>query len=97
MRWFRTYNWYSLIETPNAMPYFVFRIQPGPGRIVSALQFQNECESFKEAKELARSLRAALPKDDSGTIRLIFANDRLEAEELITTPREQPILLEWEK
>jgi len=79
------------------MPYFVFQIQPGPSRIVSSLELKNECSSFQEAKEIARSLRAALSKDESGSIRLVFAKDRLEAEELLTTPREQPILLEWEK
>ena len=79
------------------MPYFVFHILPGPGRIVSSLELKNEYSSFKEAKEFARSLRASVPKDDPGSIRLIFAKDRLEAEELLTTPREQPILLEWEK
>jgi hypothetical protein len=79
------------------MPYFVFRIKPGIKRLAQTLDFQRECADFQEAKDLARSLRAAQPADDTATVRLVFAKDRIEAEELLSTPREQPILREWEK
>jgi hypothetical protein len=79
------------------MPYFVFRIKPGPSQLVKSLEMERECDNFPDAKTLARTLRAAQVPEDTTSIRVIFAKDRLEAEELLNTPREVPILREWEK
>lgn len=80
-----------------AMPYFVFKIKPSPGQIVKQLDLERECASFQEAKALVRQLREAQPDAQIDNVRMIFAKDRIEAEELLNTPREKPVLLEWEK
>ena len=79
------------------MPYFVFRIKPGPSQLIKSLELEREFDNFQEAKLHARTLRAGQTAGDSAEIRLVFAKDRLEAEELLSTPRERPILREWEK
>ena len=79
------------------MPYFVFRIKHGVNQLANSLEFQQEYASFPEAKALVRSLRLAQADNDASQVRMVFASDRIEAEELLITPREETILLEWEK
>jgi hypothetical protein len=61
------------------------------------LEKLEEFASFKEARDRARSLRSDLSNDDSCTIKMIFADNELEAEENLMEKREAPILREWEK
>ena len=79
------------------MPYYVFRIKEGPTAIVKNLELLNEFESYKEAKTYAREQRSSLPTEDSPLIKVMFADNRLQAEEQLMETREQPILREWEK
>ena len=78
------------------MPYFVFKItQPTP--IVKNLDFQQEFETFKEAKTFAREMRAELPLNAGITVKMIHAVNQLQAEELLQEKREDTVVKEWEK
>jgi len=78
------------------MPYYVFKItQPNP--MIKNLDMQQACETYKEARDLSRSLRAQLEPGDKAIVKLVFAANQLEAEETLHEKREKPILMEWEK
>ncbi len=79
------------------MPYYVYKILPGPTRLVSTLEKLEQFDSFKDAKKHARNLRAELPGNDKVQIKVTFAETELEAEEQLMEKREAPILREWEK
>ena len=64
------------------MPYFLYRISPG-----RKLTLIETLAGFKEARDLARSLRAQQAADDRDTIRMIFAEDTKKAQLLLTDPR----------
>ncbi len=79
------------------MPYYVYKILPGPTRLVSTLEKLEQFDSFKDAKKHARDLRAELSGNDKVQIKVTFAETELEAEEQLMEKREAPILREWEK
>ena len=54
------------------MPYFVYKItQPTP--IIKNLDFQQEFETFKEAKTFSRAMRAELPLNGAISVKMIHA------------------------
>ncbi len=78
------------------MPYFVYKItQPKP--IVKNLDFQKEYETFKEAKNYSRDLRAELPLKGGIEVKMMHAVNQLQAEELLMEKREDTVTMEWEK
>ena len=79
------------------MPYFIYKITSGPTNLVKNLEKLEEYATFKEAKQKARGMRAALSETDNYEIKVMFANNELEAEESLMEKREAPILREWEK
>lgn len=79
------------------MPYYIYKITAGPTALVKTLEKLDQCDSFKEAKARARSMRAALNEGDNDQIKVMFADNELEAEEQLMEKREAPILREWEK
>jgi len=79
------------------MPYYVYRIASGPSKLVKQLEVVKEFEGYKEAKDFAKDTRAAQSPDETSTIKIIFAANELEADELLQEKREAPILREWEK
>lgn len=79
------------------MPYFVYKITPGPTRMAKQLELLTQFDGFNDAKDHARGLRAELGGDSGATIKVIFAATPLEAEERLHEHREAPILREWEK
>ena len=79
------------------MPYFIYKITSGPTNLVKSLEKLEEHGTFKEAKTRARAMRAELGKDAPFEIKVMFANNELEAEENLMEKREAPILREWEK
>jgi len=81
----------------RTMSYYVYKILPGPTKLVCTLEKLELFDSFKEAKMHARGLRAELSENDSIQIKVIFAESELEAEEQLMEKREAPILREWEK
>ena len=68
------------------MPYFVFRME---------LQGQTECldnfAKYRDARDYARKLRTEKASDDTSNYKLIYAGNAIEAEKLLTTPREAPV------
>jgi len=77
------------------MPYYVFRIQTGPAALVKQLELLEEFEVYKEAQEFAKQTRAE--QSDASQIKVMFADNQLQAEEQLQEKREKPILREWEK
>ncbi|HJW80649.1 MAG TPA: hypothetical protein VJ396_00260 [Acidiferrobacterales bacterium] len=64
------------------MPYFVYRISPE-----RKLTLIETFAKFREAKDLARSLRAQQATDDLNMVRMIFAEDPKKAQLLLTDLR----------
>ncbi len=81
----------------NAMPYYVYKITSGPTDIIKQLEKLEERDSYRAARDSARNLRAAMNKTDTYTIKVVFADSELRAEEMLMEKREAPILREWEK
>ena len=79
------------------MPYYIYRITPGPTDLTKSLDKLDQYDTFKEAKQRARAMRAESGDTDSFTIKVMFADNELDAEEKLMQKREQPILREWEK
>lgn len=79
------------------MPYFLYKITPGPTDLLKTLDKIEQYDSFKEAKNHARRIRSEMSDEDNYTVKVMFAESQLEAEEKLMEKREQPILREWEK
>jgi len=77
------------------MPYFVYKIDEQ--MIVKDLNLLAEFEGFKDAKNYAKEQRAADAAVSPEAIKVIFANNKLEAEEQLQENRDKPIMMEWEK
>lgn len=65
------------------MPYFIYRIGP-----LNILAKQGVAESFKEAKAATNALRKELDPNTGQTVRMIFADNELAAEDILSQPRE---------
>jgi len=65
--------------------------------MVKNLELLSEFAGYKEAKNYAREQRAAQTSADGSTVKVMFADNRLLAEEQLMENREQPIVREWEK
>ncbi len=81
------------------MPYFVYKIAAGPTELVKHLDQLEVFEKYKAAKDFARTYRREhdiLPGGDV-EVKIIFADNALDAEEKLLEKREKPILMEWEK
>lgn len=76
----------------TAVPYYVYKLFPN-----RTIEYMDDFDSYREARSLARDTRAAATTQNNCNIKVIFAKDSREAESLILTPRERPILMEHEK
>ncbi len=79
------------------MPYFVYRITESAGAFVKNLEHVQTFDKFRDAKLHAKQLRADMTAGDPAQIKVMFAENQLEAEELLQEKREKPIVMEWEK
>lgn len=79
------------------MPYFVYRIENAEMAILKQLELLKTFEAFKDAKAFAREQRMTQKPDDKAIIKVMFADNQLQAEELLLEKREKPILMEHEK
>jgi hypothetical protein len=79
------------------MPYYIYKITPGPTNLTKSLEKLEQYDTFKEAKQRARAMRAESDDSDPSIIKVMFADNELDAEEKLLEKREQPILREWEK
>ncbi len=77
------------------MPYFVFEITVDPTNDARKARFMDVYEKYRDAKQRVKAEREANPPTDTRQVRLVFAKSQVEAEKLLTTPREgQPIINE---
>ena len=65
------------------MPYFVYKIHSP----LKNLEKVSQHASFKEASSAVKELRAASNPSDGGTVRMIFAENELQAEDLLSQVR----------
>lgn len=80
------------------MPYYVFEITSPDGMsMVKNLNLIEVFDKFKDAKHFAREQRAKLEDSKSVTIKVMFAENQLIAEEQLLEHREKPIVMEHEK
>lgn len=79
------------------MPYFVYRIENAEMAMLKQLQLINSFEAFQDAKAFARDTRIAQKPDDKAIIKVMFAANELQAEELLMEKRDKPIVMEHEK
>lgn len=80
------------------MPYYIYKISSQPGmNLVKNLDLLGQEASFKEAKHLARELREKLDGREDVTVKVMFADNQLSAEEQLLEHREKPITMEHEK
>jgi hypothetical protein len=80
------------------MPYYVFKMTSPEGmELVKNLELLNDFESFRDAKNFAKSERAQLDEDDRVIIKVMYAENQLLAEEQLLAYREKPIVMEHEK
>jgi hypothetical protein len=66
------------------MPYFIYKIG-GPFNLLEKL---GQADSFKEAKAVANELRRDLDPTAGQTVKMIFADNELAAEDILSQPRE---------
>ena len=79
------------------MPYYIYRIENAEMNLLKQLTLITQFDSFKEAKDRARTLRAELEPDSPAVIKVMFADNELHVEEQLMEKREQPIVMEHEK
>ena len=79
------------------MPYYVYRIENSEMELLKQLEFVEEFSGFKDAKNFAKSRRMEQAENDQAIYKVIFADNKLHAEEMLMEKREQPILMEHEK
>ena len=69
------------------MPYFVYAISPP-----LQLTHVETKERYKDARAIVRRLRQEQPSDENRQYRLIFANTQIEAETLLSKPRDERVI-----
>jgi hypothetical protein len=71
----------------STMPFYVYRIH-GPRKV----EHLDTREKYQEAKKIVRELRGEPGISDPSMIRMIFAKTTIEAEKLLTTPRDERVI-----
>jgi hypothetical protein len=66
------------------MPYFIYKI----GGPFNLLEKQGQADSFKEAKAIANEHRRDLDPNTGYVVKMIFAENELAAEDVLSQPRE---------
>jgi hypothetical protein len=69
------------------MPYFVYKITPP-----STLVYVDQKDRFRDARALVRSLREQHQGMADIQFRMIFAHNEVEAERLLSTPRDERVI-----
>ena len=80
------------------MPYYIYKISTQVGMsLVKNLELLGESGSFKEAKAQAREIREKQDGSEDATVKVMFAENQLLAEEQLLEHRDKPIVMEHEK
>jgi hypothetical protein len=69
------------------MPYFIFKISHA-----NRLDYLDMAQDYQQARSKVRQLRAEHSTDEQVDYRLIFANQRAEAEALLSRPRDHRVI-----
>lgn len=70
------------------MPYFVYKIRPPFKQLEKIGTYPN----FKEASAFAKSVRVGMTEGDNCTVKVVFGEDELQAEDTLNQVREpQPM------
>jgi hypothetical protein len=67
------------------MPYYIYRVKP-----FAQLEKLAAFDAFTEASAHAKTLRATQGADTPGKIKVMFAEDELQAEDLLCQVRDAP-------
>jgi len=79
------------------MPYYLFKISSPDGiDLVKNLQLLEIYDSFREAKKKVKILRME-ENSDGFSLKLMFAENQLSAEEQLLEKRAKPVLMEYER
>ena len=70
------------------MPYYVFKYEDSELARLKPFELLEEFTAFKDASKFAKATRAALIEDESYIIKVIFADNSQQAEELLREKRE---------
>ena len=73
------------------MPYYVYRVEENDAGI-KKLKHLETFTDYKSARTLARDRRAERASDDPVDYRLIFAKNEVEAEKLLSAPRDERVI-----
>ncbi|MCU0934506.1 MAG: hypothetical protein MUF66_00220 [Gammaproteobacteria bacterium] len=65
------------------MPYFVYRVHPS-----KRFELVERHAAFRDARDRAREMRAAMAEGDDYTVKVMFGKDPEEAERLMAEERE---------
>lgn len=65
------------------MPYYLYKIGP-----LNILEKLGQADDFKTAKAIANELRKGLDPASGQTVKMIFAENELAAEDTLSQPRE---------
>jgi len=79
------------------MPYYIYVVITTDSGTKKSAEYVSEFENFKLAKTEVRRLRSEASLEDKQSYKVIFADDRAEAEKRLLEYREEPIAKEWEK
>lgn len=70
------------------MPYYVFKVFA-----FRRLEKIDEFQAFKDASARAKALRREIVPGDDFQVKVIFADNELQAEDLLSQVREQPPMI----
>ena len=74
------------------MPYFVYRVLEHPESKANLVTYVDVYPKYREARGRVREERKIEPAEDEGYCRLVFANNQVEAEKILTTPRDPRVI-----
>ncbi len=74
-------------DEEHTIPYYIYRISETPIRLLSRI---GQHDTFRDAQQRARTLRTEMGADGRTTIKVIFAETELHAEDLLSQVRETP-------
>jgi hypothetical protein len=69
------------------MPYFIYKLMP-----FNMIEKLEQFDKFKDASSRAKVIRKDMPANADYSIKLIFAENELAAEDILNTPREPGIM-----
>ena len=79
------------------MPYYLYKISTTQGMdLVKNLDLIEEFSQFSDAKQRIRKIRAEQSQLTPDFHKIVFADNVLQAEELLLEAREKPVLMEHE-